>query len=111
MKKLFIATLLFVSFFSLSALVNDNKDRLLTVIYTNDGHGMAWSFDEPENPKIGGLAAQKTLVDRIRAEVQGNVYHIVDHFLTVAYGQQTVIYYRLSLFKYLVVHLLPLRIY
>ena len=71
MKKLFIATLLFVSFFSLSALVNDNKDRLLTVIYTNDGHGMAWSFDEPENPKIGGLAAQKTLVDKIRAEVQG----------------------------------------
>ena len=50
---------------------NDNKDRLLTVIFTNDSHGMAWKFDEPNNPGIGGLAAQKTLVDEIRAEVQG----------------------------------------
>lgn len=49
----------------------DNKDRLLTVIFTNDSHGMAWKFDEPHNPGIGGLAAQKTLVDNIRAEVQG----------------------------------------
>ena len=49
----------------------DNKDRLLTVIFTNDGHGMAWKFDEPHNPGIGGLAAQKTLVDQIRDEVQG----------------------------------------
>ena len=49
----------------------DNKDRLLTVIFTNDSHGMAWKFDEPKNPGIGGLAAQKTLVDSIRAEVQG----------------------------------------
>ena len=47
------------------------KEHLLTVIFTNDSHGMAWKFDELNNPGIGGLAAQKTLIDDIRAEVQG----------------------------------------
>lgn len=58
---IFITTIIFA----------ENKDRLLTVVFTNDGHGMAWKFDEPNNPGIGGLAAQKTLIDMIRAEVQG----------------------------------------
>ena len=69
MKK-FFAVVFCLAFF-MTIFADDNKDRLLTVIFTNDSHGMAWRFDEPNNPAIGGLAAQKTLVDDIRAEVQG----------------------------------------
>ena len=69
MKK-FFAVVFCLAFF-MTIFAEDNKDRLLTVIFTNDSHGMAWKFDEPDNPGIGGLAAQKTLVDDIRAEVQG----------------------------------------
>ncbi len=47
------------------------KESMLTVLFMNDIHGMAWQYDEPGNPGIGGLAATKTLVDQIRAEVQG----------------------------------------
>ena len=45
------------------------EPRLVTVLFTNDSHGMAWAFDEPGNPGVGGIAARKTLVDRIRNEV------------------------------------------
>ena len=69
MKKFLVAVFCILSVLTIFA--DDNKDRLLTVIFTNDSHGMAWKFDEPHNPGIGGLAAQKTLVDEIRAEVQG----------------------------------------
>ena len=69
MKKFLVAVFCILSVLTIFA--DDNKDRLLTVIFTNDSHGMAWKFDEPHNPGIGGLAAQKTLVDDIRAEVQG----------------------------------------
>ena len=48
-----------------------NDEKLLTVVFTNDSHGMAWRFDEPGNPGVGGLAARKTIIDKIRAEVQG----------------------------------------
>ncbi|MBP5406366.1 5'-nucleotidase C-terminal domain-containing protein [bacterium] len=69
MRKFFVAVFCIISV--LTVFADDNKDRLLTVIFTNDSHGMAWKFDEPNNPGIGGLAAQKTLIDDIRAEVQG----------------------------------------
>ncbi len=69
MRKFLVAVFCILSV--LTVFGEDNKDRLLTVIFTNDSHGMAWKFDEPHNPGIGGLAAQKTLVDEIRAEVQG----------------------------------------
>jgi len=69
MKK--ILSILLLIFITAVIFAEDKKDRLLTVIFTNDGHGMAWKFDEPNNPEIGGLAAQKTLIDSIRAEVQG----------------------------------------
>ncbi len=69
MRKVFILWLvLFLTILSLSA---QEKEHLLTVLFTNDIHGMAWQYDEPGNPGIGGLAAMKTLVDQIRAEVQG----------------------------------------
>jgi 5'-nucleotidase / UDP-sugar diphosphatase len=45
------------------------EPKLVTVLFTNDSHGMAWAFDEPGNPQVGGIAARKTLVDRIRNEV------------------------------------------
>ncbi len=54
----------------LPALVLAEDPRLVTVIFTNDTHGMAWAFDEPDNPGVGGLAAAKTIVDRIREEAQ-----------------------------------------
>ena len=46
------------------------EPRLLTILFTNDSHGMAWAFDAPDSPKTGGLAAQKTLIEQIRNEVQ-----------------------------------------
>ncbi len=54
-----------------SVLWAGNDEKLLTVVFTNDSQGMAWRFDEPGNPGIGGLAARKTIIDKIRAEVQG----------------------------------------
>ncbi|MGI6393296.1 MAG: 5'-nucleotidase C-terminal domain-containing protein [bacterium] len=68
MKKI-LSTLFLL--FILSSVSAQGKEQLLTVIYTNDSHGMAWQFDEPGNPGIGGLAAQKTIIDNIKAEVQG----------------------------------------
>jgi len=67
MKKLLVFFLMVFMTISLFA----QSEKLLTVLFTNDSHGMAWKFDEPGNPGIGGIAAQKTLVDQIRAEVQG----------------------------------------
>jgi len=68
MKRLFILTFLVVLTVSV---YGKDKEKLLTVLFTNDFHAMAWRFDEPNNPGIGGLAAQKTLVDQIRSEVRG----------------------------------------
>ncbi len=51
-------------------LLSAEDPRLVTVIFTNDTHGMAWAFDEPDNPGVGGLAAAKTIIDRIREEAQ-----------------------------------------
>lgn len=64
-KALFILFLMLVA--SLPLL---GEPKLLTILFTNDSHGMAWAFDEPGSPETGGLAAQKTLVDSIRNEVQ-----------------------------------------
>ena len=66
-KVILISALMIISSFPLFG-----EPKLLTILFTNDSHGMAWSFDEPESPKTGGLAAQKTLVDNIRNEVQLN---------------------------------------
>ncbi len=63
------SALFFLIFLTLSVSAK-GQERLLTVLFTNDFHAMAWRFDEPGNPGIGGLAAQKTLVDRIRSEVR-----------------------------------------
>lgn len=68
MKRLLLFASLMIFAFSVTA---QEKEHLLTVIFTNDAHGMAWKFDESGNPGIGGLAAQKTLIDKIKAEVQG----------------------------------------
>jgi len=68
MRKIFVILLILLCAFTLPA---QEKEHLLTVLFTNDIHGMAWQYDEPGNPGIGGLAAMKTLVDQIRAEVQG----------------------------------------
>ena len=66
MKKNFLV-LLFVCGLSFSLFA---EPRLLTILFTNDSHGMAWAFDAPDSPKTGGLAAQKTLIEQIRNEVQ-----------------------------------------
>ncbi|MGI6394744.1 MAG: bifunctional metallophosphatase/5'-nucleotidase [bacterium] len=68
MKKTTLILIL-VSVWSFSLFAH-SESRLLTILFTNDSHGMAWAFDEPESPKTGGLAAQKTLVDNIRNDVQ-----------------------------------------
>ncbi|HPS31623.1 MAG TPA: bifunctional UDP-sugar hydrolase/5'-nucleotidase, partial [bacterium] len=68
MRKVLLLVSFMIFAFTVTA---QEKDRLLTVIFTNDAHGMAWKFDESGNPGIGGLAAQKTLIDKIKAEVQG----------------------------------------
>jgi len=71
MRKI-VALITFLVFVSLFA----KGEKLLTVLFTNDSHGMAWSYDAPGNPGIGGLAARKTLIDQIREEVAakgGNV--------------------------------------
>ncbi len=73
MRRILVLSILVVLTFSV---YGKGKQHLLTVLFTNDFHAMAWRFDEPNNPGIGGLAAQKTLVDQIRAEVRakgGNV--------------------------------------
>ncbi|HQN71919.1 MAG TPA: 5'-nucleotidase C-terminal domain-containing protein [bacterium] len=63
--------------FAVNFISAQGKEQLLTVIFTNDSHGMAWQFDEPNNPGIGGLAAQKTIIDMIRAEVQGKGGNVI----------------------------------
>lgn len=68
MRKL----LLLFSLLTLSCCLSaQDKEKMLTVLFTNDSHAMAWQYDEPGNPGIGGLAARKTLIDQIKAEVQG----------------------------------------
>ena len=62
-----LLVLLFVCGLTLSLFA---EPRLLTILFTNDSHGMAWAFDAPDSPKTGGLAAQKTLIEQIRNEVQ-----------------------------------------
>ena len=66
MKKNFLV-FLFICSLSVSLFA---EPRLLTILFTNDSHGMAWAFDAPDSPKTGGLAAQKTLIEQIRNEVQ-----------------------------------------
>jgi len=66
MRYVSCLVLVFVTYFTFFA--RGEEQRGVTVIFTNDIHGMAWAFDEPDNPGIGGLAAAKTIIDRIREE-------------------------------------------
>lgn len=62
--------LLAVSFAALSAcsiLPSEQAPKRITILHTNDHHGRFWHNDRDEY----GLAAQKTLVDGIRKEVEG----------------------------------------
>jgi 5'-nucleotidase/UDP-sugar diphosphatase len=63
--------------FATTVFAKKSNEKLLTVIYTNDGHGLAWKFNEPGDPGIGGLAARKTLIDKIREEVEGKGGHVL----------------------------------
>lgn len=62
----------FMAVLTLCTVLNAEEQRLMTILFSNDTHGMAWAFDESDNPGVGGLAAAKTLVDKIREEVQLN---------------------------------------
>lgn len=42
----------------------------LTILHVNDTHGHAWTFDEYQNPGIGGLAAIATIVEEVKREVE-----------------------------------------
>ncbi len=68
MKKVIFLCISLLIFISLTA---KDADDLLTVLFTNDSHGKAWAFDEPDNPGIGGLPARLTIINEIRKEVKG----------------------------------------
>lgn len=67
MKK-FFALLLFITLgvFGHCA-ASQPQDAKITILHTNDHHGHFWKNENGE----AGLAAQKTLVDKIRQEVKG----------------------------------------
>ena len=44
----------------------DGKKHRLTILHTNDNHGNFWRNSKGE----GGMAARKTLIDKVRAEVE-----------------------------------------
>jgi 5'-nucleotidase/UDP-sugar diphosphatase len=46
--------------------------KLLTILHVNDTHGHAWQYSITGNNNIGGLAAIATIVDKVKAEVEGN---------------------------------------
>ncbi len=62
-----LAVILTSSLFSISSYATWQKDKTynITILHTNDHHGRFWHNTEGEY----GLAAQKTLVDQIRKEV------------------------------------------
>ncbi len=62
--------LIFLFVFFISLLVSASEPKLVTVLFTNDTHGMAWAFQEPGGEPMGGLAARKSLVDQIRQDVE-----------------------------------------
>ncbi len=49
----------------------------LTILHTNDHHGHFMKFSPYANPDIGGMAAQSTLVNIIRAEVEQAGGHVL----------------------------------
>jgi 5'-nucleotidase/UDP-sugar diphosphatase len=50
-----------------------DKTYRLTILHTNDHHGRFWRNSNGE----GGMAARKTLIDRIRAEVKESGGHVL----------------------------------
>lgn len=64
-KLFFVFSILFTS-----SLVAYEKDKIynITILHTNDHHGRFWNNEKDEY----GLAAQKTVVDRVRKEVADN---------------------------------------
>lgn len=53
------------------------KEYKLTILHTNDHHGHFQEFDPYPVSGVGGLAAQSTLVNTVRAEVEGGGGHVL----------------------------------
>ena len=67
MKKTLTLNLLALSLFAANAAAYEtDKTYQFTVLHTNDLHGHFWTNDKGEY----GLAAQKTLIDRIKKDVE-----------------------------------------
>lgn len=65
----FTKTLVALATFSATTAMAYEKDKTyhFTVLHTNDTHGHFWKNDKSEY----GFAAQKTLIDQVRQEVEG----------------------------------------
>ena len=70
----FMKTVQFVAAFAASCIFTANMsfaaERKLTILHTNDHHGHFQKFNPYPVKDVGGLAAQSTLVNIIRAEVE-----------------------------------------
>ena len=53
------------------------KEYQLTILHTNDHHGHFQKFDPYPVKDVGGLAAQSTLVNIVRAEVENAGGHVM----------------------------------
>lgn len=62
MKRILVIALILVTILSFAT--------KLTILHINDTHGHAWSFNETNNPNIGGFAAIATIVEEVRKEVE-----------------------------------------
>lgn len=69
LKRLIVVSIL--ACFLLTSTVVFAETYNLTILHTNDHHGHFAKFSPYGNPDIGGLAAQSTLVNIVRAEVEG----------------------------------------
>ncbi len=63
----------------LLATIFAEEPQQLTVIFTNDTHGMAWSFDDLNEKGVGGISGAKTIIDNIKNDVlmQGGAVLVV----------------------------------
>lgn len=64
MNKSFLITLILLN--AISNAWEQDQTYDITILHTNDHHGHFWTNDDGEY----GLAAQKTLIDRLRADVE-----------------------------------------
>ncbi len=79
MNKSVLNRLLPVSFIGLFLLSFSAyaKEYKLTILHTNDHHGHFQKFSPYPVSDVGGLAAQSTLVNIVRAEVEGDGGHVL----------------------------------